>query len=174
MTQQHARLAVRSLSSVALVLLAVLAWPLGRSVPRPSPEDVGMSSERLHRINDLVQRHIDARSFSGAVTLVARNGRVAHLEAQGLMDIESKKPMQKDTIFRIMSMTKPVVGTAILMLRRKARSDHRSDLRVHPRVQRTEGRGCAARPGAGRGAGAAPQPRFYTVPADREITFAIC
>ena len=63
-----------------------------------------------------MQRHIDAQTFSGAVTLVARNGRIAHFEAHGLMDLESKKPMQKDAIFRIMSMTKPVVGVAILMM----------------------------------------------------------
>jgi CubicO group peptidase (beta-lactamase class C family) len=63
-----------------------------------------------------VQRHITAGSFSGAVTLVARNGRIAHLEAQGLMDIESRKAMQKDAIFRIMSMTKPVVGVSIMMM----------------------------------------------------------
>ena len=50
------------------------------------------------------------------MTLVARNGRIAHFEAQGLMDLDSKKPMQKDAIFRIMSMTKPVVGVAVMML----------------------------------------------------------
>ena len=54
--------------------------------------------------------------ISGAVTLVARKGRVAHLEAHGLMDIESKKPMAKNSIFRIWSMSKPVAGVAILML----------------------------------------------------------
>jgi CubicO group peptidase (beta-lactamase class C family) len=63
-----------------------------------------------------MQRLIDAKSFSGAVTLVARNGRIAHFEAQGLMDLESKKPMQKDAIFRIMSMTKPVVGVSVMMM----------------------------------------------------------
>jgi CubicO group peptidase (beta-lactamase class C family) len=47
---------------------------------------------------------------------VARQGRIAHLEAQGLMDIEARKPMQKDAIFRIMSMTKPVVGVSIMMM----------------------------------------------------------
>jgi CubicO group peptidase (beta-lactamase class C family) len=67
-------------------------------------------------VTALMQRLIDARTFSGAVTLVARNGRIAHFEAQGLMDLDSKKPMQKDTIFRIMSMTKPVVGVATMML----------------------------------------------------------
>jgi len=64
----------------------------------------------------LMRRHIDAQTFTGAVTLVARHGRVAHFEAQGLMDLESRRPMQKDAVFRIMSMTKPVVAVAILML----------------------------------------------------------
>ena len=59
---------------------------------------------------------VELRDGSGAVTLVARHGRIAHLEAQGLMDIESRKPMQKDAIFRIMSMTKPVVGVSIMMM----------------------------------------------------------
>ena len=63
-----------------------------------------------------MQRHIAAGSFSGAVTLVARNGRIAHHEAHGVMDLETKKPMAKDGIFRIMSMTKPVIGVAILMM----------------------------------------------------------
>src|SRR4030095_11765418 len=102
--------------AVALIAGAVLAWPLAAATPTAKPEEVGFSSERLHRINDLVQRHIDAGTFSGAVTLVARNGRIAHFEAQGLMDIESRKPMQKDAIFRIMSMTKPVVGVSIMMM----------------------------------------------------------
>ena len=102
--------------AVVLILGAVLAWPITAATPTARPEEVGLSAERLHRINDLIQRHIDAGTFSGAVTLVARQGRIAHLEAQGLMDIESRKPMQKDAIFRIMSMTKPVVGVSIMMM----------------------------------------------------------
>src|SRR2546423_6999257 len=78
------------------------------------PADVGLSSERLKRIHDLIERRIETRDISGAVTLVARKGQVAHLEAQGLMDIETNKPMAKDAIFRIASMTKPVVGVALL------------------------------------------------------------
>jgi hypothetical protein len=73
---------------VALIAGAVLAWPLAAATPTAKPEEVGFSSERLHRISDLVQRHITAGSFSGAVTLVARNGRIARIarfEAQGLM-----------------------------------------------------------------------------------------
>ena len=94
----------------------MLAWPIAAATPTARPEEVGLSAERLHRINELIKRHIDAGTFSGAVTLVARHGRIAHFEAQGLMDIESRKPMQKDAIFRIMSMTKPVVGVSIMMM----------------------------------------------------------
>jgi CubicO group peptidase (beta-lactamase class C family) len=98
------------------VVLALALIPLRASTPTARPEEVGLSAERLKRVTELMQRLIDARTFSGAVTLVARNGRVAHFEAQGLMDLESKTPMPKDAIFRIMSMTKPVVGVAVLML----------------------------------------------------------
>src|SRR4030095_54207 len=103
---------------VALVLLActVAVWPMAAATSVVRPEEVGLSADRLQRINDLIKRHIDAGTFSGAVTLVARQGRVAHFEAQGLMDIESRKPMQKDAIFRIMSMTKQIVGASIMMI----------------------------------------------------------
>jgi CubicO group peptidase (beta-lactamase class C family) len=99
-----------------LVVVAVLTVPLDASTPTATPEEVGLSRERLTRVTALMQRLIDARTFSGSVTLIARNGRVAHFEAQGLMDLESKKPMQRDAIFRIMSMTKPVVAVAAMML----------------------------------------------------------
>jgi CubicO group peptidase (beta-lactamase class C family) len=164
----------RLVSSGALVvLLAVLAWPMSAAAPTAKPEEVGFSSERLQRISDLVQRHITAGDFSGAVTLVARNGRIARLEAQGLMDIESRKPMTKDAIFQIMSMTKPVVGTSIMMMVEEGKvrlTDPVSkfipefkDLKVA--VPITGGPGA---PAAGRGAAA--EARYYTVPAEREIT----
>ncbi len=104
-----------ALVTVALVMTFVPALPRA-ATSTVRPEDVGLSSDRLKRVTELMQRHIDARTFSGAVTLIARNGRIAHFEAQGPMDLESKKPMQKDAIFRIMSMTKPVVAAAVLMM----------------------------------------------------------
>jgi len=58
----------------------------------------GLSTERLQRIHELIQRYMDGGNFTGAVTLVARRGRIAHFEAQGLMDIDAKKPMTKDAI----------------------------------------------------------------------------
>src|SRR5579871_3385494 len=80
------------------VLCATLcAIPLtAASIQSGKPEDVGFSTERLNRIHDAIQRHIDAHDISGAVTLVARRGRVAHFDAQGLMDLDSRKPMAKD------------------------------------------------------------------------------
>ena len=96
------------LFAVVTALTLVSRWPLAAAPSTARPEDVGLSSERLQRVGELVQRHIAAGGFSGAVTLVARNGRIAHHEAYGLMDLEAKKPMVKDGIFRIMSMTKPV------------------------------------------------------------------
>jgi len=76
---------------VTAVLLAAIAMPLaGASVPSTKPEDVGLSSERLQRVHQTIQRHLDEHDISGAVTLVARRGRIVHLEAHGVMDLESK------------------------------------------------------------------------------------
>jgi CubicO group peptidase (beta-lactamase class C family) len=80
------------------------------------PEEVGFSADRMRRINDAIQRRIDEGAIPGAVTLVSRKGRVVHFEAQGFMDIDAKQPMQKDSVFGLASMTKPITATAILML----------------------------------------------------------
>src|SRR5260370_23366067 len=98
-------------------LLFLIALPLtAATLPETKPEDVGLSRERLQRVHETIQRHIDSHDISGAVTLVMRLGRIAHLEAHGSMDLDSKKPMLKDSIFRIWSMSKPITGAAILML----------------------------------------------------------
>ena len=81
-----------------------------------SPREVGLSAERLERISSAAQGFIDEGQLAGAVTVVARRGKVAHFEAYGMMDIEADKPMQKDTIFRIYSMTKPIAAVGVMML----------------------------------------------------------
>jgi CubicO group peptidase (beta-lactamase class C family) len=106
---------MRALIVMALVAIFGLQLVAG-TIPVGKPEDVGLSSERLKRIGEAVQRHIDAGNVSGAVTLVARKGRIAHFEARGMMDLESKKPMPKDGLFRLASMSKPITGVAIMML----------------------------------------------------------
>ena len=81
-----------------------------------TPEDAGLSAERLARIQPVMQSFVDQRKLAGAITLIARDGKVAHLECTGMMDCEASRPMQPDTIFRIYSMTKPVTAVALLML----------------------------------------------------------
>ena len=165
----------RLLSNVAVrVLVAVVALALTvAAVPSGKPEDVGLSTERLQRINQLVQRYIDAKEIAGAVTVVSRKGRVAHFEAQGLMDVERNTPMRKDGIFRMASMTKPVIGVAVMMMLEEGK------VRLSDPVARfiPEFKGSKVAiemPSAGgRGAGPGQPPRapeIYTVPAAHDIT----
>ncbi|MGA3027991.1 MAG: serine hydrolase domain-containing protein [Bryobacteraceae bacterium] len=142
-------------------LLLTLAVTLtGGGVPAGKPEDVGMSSERLARIHQAIQRHIDAGEISGAVTLVARRGRVVHLEAHGLMDLESKRPMEKDAIFRIASMSKPVTGVAVMMMLEEGK------LRLGDPVSKFLPEFKDAKVAVPR----ANSTGFYVVPADRDLT----
>jgi CubicO group peptidase (beta-lactamase class C family) len=167
-TRTHA--AVKSLF-LLLLLWSVVAFPLAAATPTARPEDVGLSADRLRRIAELMQRHIDAGSFSGAVTLVARHGRIAHFESHGLMDREAKKPMAKDAIFRIMSMTKPIVGASILMLMEEGKV--RLTDPVAKFIPEFKGLKVAVAQAGARAGGPPAQPSeapFYTVPGDREIT----
>jgi CubicO group peptidase (beta-lactamase class C family) len=107
----------RRLRAVAAFGLAAVALPVfAGSVPAGKAEEVGMSSERLARVSEVVQEHIDAGNVAGAVTLVARRGRIVHFEAQGYADIESRTPMRTDNIFRLASMGKPITAVAVMML----------------------------------------------------------
>ena len=81
-----------------------------------TPHEVGLSAKRLARISTTSQQFIDEERLAGAVTIVARHGKVVHFEAYGMMDIEANKPMQRDTIFRIYSMTKPIAAAAVMIL----------------------------------------------------------
>src|SRR6185436_3560459 len=104
-----------------IAVLALAVALTAASLPSDKPEAVGLSSERLQRINQMIQRYMDDGEISGAITMVARRGKVAHFEAQGLMDLEKKMPMRKDAIFRIASMSKPITAVAILMLMEEGR-----------------------------------------------------
>lgn len=109
----------RSLGNALLALFAtIIAWTAlpAQEIPVASPEDVGMSSERLLEIDAVVERHVDAGEIQGAVTAVARRGKIVHFEAYGLMDTDSGLPMEKDAIFRMASSSKPVLGVAAMMM----------------------------------------------------------
>ncbi|HKF66812.1 MAG TPA: serine hydrolase domain-containing protein, partial [Vicinamibacterales bacterium] len=166
----------------ALVLIAVsaatvLAAPPG--VPMaPKAEEVGVSTSRLQRIHETVARHIEAKDVSGAVTLVARRGRIVHFEAQGLADIDSKKPMARDTIFRLASMSKPITSVAVMMMLEEGKI-HLND-RVSTFIPEFKTMKVAVAkgttdkpvqmPGFGRGGPAPAPPEFDLVPGAREIT----
>jgi CubicO group peptidase (beta-lactamase class C family) len=156
-----------------LAFFALAALPLtAASIQETKPETVGLSRERLQRVRETIQRHMDGRQIAGAVTLVARKGHIAHLEAQGMMDLDSKKPMAKDSIFRIYSMSKPIAGVAILMLMEEGKvrlNDPVSNfipefkgMKVAVIQERSAGTASAR---ASQGA-----LQFYTMPATREIT----
>jgi CubicO group peptidase (beta-lactamase class C family) len=166
---------IRVVPGLTVIVSAVALWTsLAAVAPGARPEEVGLSTERLKRVAELVQRHLDAGSFSGAVTLVARNGRIAYHEAYGLMDLEAKKPMTKDAVFRIMSMTKPVVGVATLMMMEEGKVRLQDPISKFIPEWRNMTVG-VPQPG---GAPAPPaqansrpaDPRYYTVPAEREVT----
>jgi CubicO group peptidase (beta-lactamase class C family) len=87
-------------------------WPS----PTAKPEDVGFSSERLAKIRPAMQKYIDNHEIPCMITLVARQGKIVHFEAQGYMDVESKRPVRKDAFFRLWSNSKPIAGVATMIL----------------------------------------------------------
>ncbi len=96
--------------------LLALAWPALAEGPAPKPETPGVSSARLARITETMQRAVDDSKIAGVVTLVARDGKLVHLESVGKLDVEKGVAMPKDAIFRIASMSKAITSVAIMML----------------------------------------------------------
>ena len=80
------------------------------------PESVGFSSERLKRLEDMIQKYVDSKELPGAVTMLARHGKIVEYKAYGQKDLASGAAVEKDSIFRVFSMTKPVTGVAMMML----------------------------------------------------------
>jgi CubicO group peptidase (beta-lactamase class C family) len=113
------RLALPLLLAVGLFLASLAA--AAQDVPTAKPESVGLSSERLERITAKVQQAIDDKRIAGAVTLVARHGKLAYFKSQGSLDREANKAMRNDAIFRICSMTKPITSVAVMMLYEEGR-----------------------------------------------------
>ena len=98
-------------AALALGSSIVVAQPL----PQASPESVGMSSERLQKITNVLQGEVRDKKLPGAVVMVARKGRLVYSQAMGEVS-SGGGAMKTDSIFRIYSMTKPLVSTALMML----------------------------------------------------------
>jgi CubicO group peptidase (beta-lactamase class C family) len=100
---------------VAFVLL--IAFPSGAAdLPTVQSEKVGMSSERLSRITEHARRYVEEGKLAGAVTLIARHGKIVYYQAVGKQNLETGAPMTRDTLFRIYSMTKPITAVAAMIL----------------------------------------------------------
>ena len=115
---------MRASRSVAWALLLALASGVvarAADLPTDDPQSLGFSADRLARIAPVIQREIIQGQYPGAVMLVARNGKIAYFDSVGVLDPASGKPMPKDAIFRLYSMTKPYTSVAIMMLMEEGR-----------------------------------------------------
>jgi CubicO group peptidase (beta-lactamase class C family) len=143
----------------AVGALALGACAFAQDFPSAKPESVGLSSERLGRIATTVQRDIDDKRIAGMVTLVIRHGQVAWFDARGSADREAAKPMQKDSMFMICSMTKPITSTAVMILYEEGKFLLEDPISKYlPEFKNMK---VLVKPASG---------QSYTVPATREIT----
>jgi CubicO group peptidase (beta-lactamase class C family) len=106
------------LLAAASVAIAISSAPAlaATQLPTAKAENAGMSSERLARLPEGMKDLVDKGKLAGVVTMVSRHGKVVEFDASGKRDIASNAPMQKDSIFRIYSMSKPITGVAMMML----------------------------------------------------------
>ncbi|HEY7269087.1 MAG TPA: serine hydrolase domain-containing protein, partial [Dehalococcoidia bacterium] len=88
----------------------------GSPLPTADPGDLGFIPERLAQLGPTMQRYVDDGKVPNLVTLVARHGRVAHFEARGVMDLDEPQPVQRDSIFRLYSNSKPIAGAGVMIL----------------------------------------------------------
>jgi len=102
------------ITALPFILFSITSFANG--FPTASPESVGLSSGRLERLTNAMQRYIDKDQLAGTVSLIARNGKVVHVESQGWKNKETGEVMTDDSIFVIMSMTKPIVSAALMIL----------------------------------------------------------
>src|SRR5215510_3431657 len=107
----------RHLLSLLLVLLFFSLPTYAQDpLPRGRPESVGLSSERLERIGQVLRADIEGGRLPGAVIAIARKGRLVYYESFGYLDKQAGTPMPRDAIFAIASMTKPMVGVGMMEL----------------------------------------------------------
>lgn len=106
---------------LSLFYIIILGWgtatyAIEHGLPVAEPEKVGVSSEVLGKIAPTLQGYVDKGQLPGFLTVIARKGKIVHIEPIGMQDIENKKPIKTDTIFRIYSMSKPITSVAVMIL----------------------------------------------------------
>jgi CubicO group peptidase (beta-lactamase class C family) len=113
------RIAIGRLAAVQTFWVGVLLSAAAQAATLETggrPEDVGLSAERLERLTAALEDYVEEGQLAGSVTLIARRGKIAYLEAVGRRDRESRAPMRTDSIFRIASQTKAIVSVGALVL----------------------------------------------------------
>ncbi len=103
-------------STLSAALLACSMHSAVADLETATPEDVGMSSERLERLSELNQAYVDDGKLAGIATMVARRGKIVHVDVAGSYGLDNEQALTDDTLFRIFSMTKPVTSVALMML----------------------------------------------------------
>lgn len=147
---------------IALCFLTTWFLPLvlvGYPLPTAAPEEVGLSGKKLSDTVSAMQKLVDEQRIAGGVVVVARRGKVAQFEPCGTMDIEDQKPMTRDTIFRMYSMSKPITSVAAMILYEEGKI--KLDDPVHEYIPQFKGLKVVADPDA---------EEVTTVPAERETT----
>ncbi len=101
---------------VMIVLVALAPALVAKPLPSVKPEREGFDSERLDRITEITQAYVDEGKLAGVITMVARRGKIVHFEAVGQRGADDDRPLTKDALFRIYSMTKPITAAAVMQL----------------------------------------------------------
>jgi CubicO group peptidase (beta-lactamase class C family) len=102
--------------TLTLLAVSTVSLILAEGLPKIEPRQAGFSPERLLRIHHVLKNSVDRKEFAGVNVAIARHGKLAYFESFGFQDLEARKPMRPDTIFRMASMTKPIATSAVLML----------------------------------------------------------
>jgi CubicO group peptidase (beta-lactamase class C family) len=117
MNLASSRLLGPGLAAIWFSTLLLRAQPL----PPAEPEELGFAPERLEKLHAMLKQHIDDGKHAGAISLIVRGGAIVDWQTYGFRDLEAKLPMEKDTIVRIYSMSKPITSVAVMMLFEEAR-----------------------------------------------------
>ena len=116
---------------VLLLAISLLASAVGAELPRAAPAEVGLSQERLDRITQALESSVDQGHIAGAIGVVARKGKIAYWQNVGMADREGERVMADDAIFRIFSMTKPIVSVALMILYEEGRFSLKDEVKQH-------------------------------------------
>ena len=116
---------------ILLLAISLLASAVGAELPRATPAEVGLSQERLDRITQALESSVDQGHIAGAIGVVARKGKIAYWQNVGMADLEGERVMADDAIFRIFSMTKPIVSVALMILYEEGKFSLKDEVKQH-------------------------------------------